>query len=113
MAFHVLFYLDADSFFGALYAQDNLESLLFNAHVRRKFEAINKTTKKKGLAHYTMRVDAKIYQIERKMKVDKRYFEEIKTIPILYNSKQWFKEKQPLISQKSPIAKVSNYTLHH
>ena len=28
---------DADSFFGTLYAQDHVESLLCNAHARRKF----------------------------------------------------------------------------
>ena len=86
---------DADSFLGALYAQDNVESFLCNAHARRKFEAITKTTKKKGLAHHVMSVYAKIYQIERKMKAEKRYFDENKairqekTIPILNNFKQW------------------------
>ena len=69
---------DADSFFGDLYAQTNVESLLCNAHARRKFEAITKTTKKKGLAHHAMSVYAKIYQIERKMKTEKRDFVEIK-----------------------------------
>ena len=84
---------DADSFFGALYAKDNVGSLLCNAHARRKFEAITKTTKKKGLAHHAMSVYAKIYQIERKMKVEKRSFEEIKairqekTLPLLNNFK--------------------------
>ena len=110
---------DADSFFGDLYAQTNVEPLLCNAHARRKFEAITKTTKKKGLAHHAMSVYAKIYQIERKMKVEKRSFEEIKsirqekTIPILNNFKQWCDEKQPLVPQKSPIAKAINYTLRH
>ena len=85
----MLFYCDADSFFTDYYAQDHLESLLCNAHARRIFEAITKTTKKKGLAHHAMSVYAKIYQIERKMKAEKRSFEEIKairqekTIPIL------------------------------
>ena len=66
-----------------------------------------------------MSVYAKIYQIERKMKVEKRSFEEIKairqekTIPILNNFKQWLQEKQPLVPQKSPIAKAINYTLRH
>ena len=110
---------DADSFFGALYAQDNVESLLCNAHARRKFEAIAKTTKKKGLAHHAMSVYAKIYQVERKMKAEKRSFEEIKsmrqekTLPLLNNFKQWCDEKQPLVPQKSPIAKAINYTLRH
>ena len=110
---------DADSFFGALYAQDNVESFLCNAHARRKFEAITKTMKKKGLAHHAMSVYAKIYQIERKMKAEKRSFDEIKairqekTILILNNFKQWLEEKQPLVPQKSPIAKAINYTLHH
>ena len=82
---------DSDSFFGPLYAQDDIESLLCNAHVRRKFETITKTTKKKGLAHHATSVYAKIYQIERKMKVEKRSFEEIKsirqekTLPLLNN----------------------------
>ena len=70
----VLFYCDADSFFGDLYAQTNVEPLLCNAHARRKFEAITKTTKKKGLAHHAMSVYAKIYQIERKMKAEKKIF---------------------------------------
>ena len=110
---------DADSFFADLYEQDHVESLLCNAHARRKFEAITKTTKKKGLAHHAMSVHAKIYQIERKMKAEKRSFEEIKairqekTIPILNNFKQWCDEKQPLVPQKSPIAKAIDYTLRH
>ena len=84
-----------------------------------EFEAITKTTKKKGLAHHAMSVYAKIYQIERKMKVEKRSFEEIKairqekTLPLLNNFKQWLEEKQPLVPQKSPIAKAINYTLRH
>ena len=79
-------------------------------HAKRKFKAITKTTKKKGLAHHTMSVYAKIYQIERKVKAEKRSLEEIKairqekTIPILNNFKQWLEEKQPLVPQKSPIA---------
>ena len=65
---------DADSFFGALYAQDNVESLLWTAHARRKFEAITETTKKKGLAHHAMSVYAQIDQIERKINAEKRSF---------------------------------------
>ena len=50
----------------------------------------------------------------RKMKAEKRSFEEIiairqeKTLPLLNNFKQWFDEKQPLVPQKSPIAKAIN-----
>ena len=104
---------DAGSFFGDLCAQDNV-GLLCNAQARRKFEAINKTTKKKGLAHHAMSVYAKIHQIERKKKVDKRSYEEItsirheKTILILNNFKQWHQKQQPLVPQKSPIAKAIN-----
>ena len=53
------------------------------------------------------------------MKAEKRSFEEInsirqeKTLPILNNFKQWCDEKQPLVPQKSPIAKAINYTLRH
>ena len=110
---------DADSFFGDLYAQTNVEPLLCNAHARRKFEAITNTTKKKGLAHHAMSVYAKLYHIERKMKSEKRTFDEIKTIrqeksaPLLINFKQWLEEKQPLVPPKSPIAKAINYTLRH
>ena len=71
---------DADSFFAHLYAQDHVESLLCNAHARGKFEAITKTTKKKGLAHHAMSVYAKLYHIERKKKAEQRSFEEIKAI---------------------------------
>ena len=39
-----------------------------------------KQRRKKGLAHHAMSVYAKIYQIERKMKSEKRSFEEIKAI---------------------------------
>ena len=74
MAFQVLFYCDADSFFTDHYAQAHVELLLCNAHARRNFEAITKTTKKKGLAHHAMSVYANIYQIERKMKAEKKVF---------------------------------------
>ena len=110
----VLFYCDADSFFTDLYAQDNVGPLLCNAHARRKFEAITNATKKKGLAHHAMSVYAKLYHIERKMKAEKRTFDEIKTIrqeksaPLLINFKQWLEEKQPLVPPKSPIAKAIN-----
>ena len=110
---------DADSFFGDLYAQTNVEPLLCNAHARRKFEAITKTTKKKGLAHHAMSVYAKLYHIERRMKAEKITFDEIKTIrqeksvPLLINFKQWLEQKQSLVPPKSPIAKAINYTLRH
>ena len=71
---------DADSFFGDLYTQEHVALLLYNAHARRKFEAITKKTRKTGLAHHAMSVYAKIYKIERKMKVDKRSFDQIKAI---------------------------------
>ena len=95
----------ADSFFADLYAQDHEESLLCNAHARRKFEAITKTTKKKSLAHHAMSVYTKIYQIERRMKSEKRSFEGIKairqeTIPILNNFKQSCDEKAALSATK-------------
>ena len=35
---------DADSFFNKLYQQENVHSALCNAHARRKFEAIAKTS---------------------------------------------------------------------
>ena len=110
---------DADSFFGDLYAQTNVEPLLCNAHARRKFEAITKTTKKKGLAHHAMSVYAKLYHIERRMKAEKITFDEIKTIrqeksvSLLINFKQWLEQKQTLVPPKSPIAKAINYTLRH
>ena len=78
-----------------------------------------KQRRKKALAHHAMNVYAKIYQIQRKMKVEKRSFEEIKsirqekTLPLLNNFKQWCDEKQALVPQKSPIAKAINYTLRH
>ena len=78
-----------------------------------------KTTKKKDLAHHAMSLYAKIYQVERKMKAEKRSFEEIKaihqekTLPLLNNFKQWCDKKQPLVLQKSSIAKAINYTLRH
>jgi len=34
-------------------------------------------------------------------------------MPILNKFKQWLEEKQPLVPQKSPIAKAINYTLLH
>ena len=94
-------------------------ALLCNAHARRKVEPITKTRKKKGLAHHAMSVYAKLYQLERKMKSERRSFEEIKAIrqeittPILTNFKQWLEEKQPLVPQKSPIVKAIKYALRH
>ena len=117
--FQVLFYCDADSFFNDHYAQDHVQSLLCNAHARRKFEVITNATKKKGLAHHAMSVYAKLYHIERRVKAEKRTFDEIKTIrqeksvPLLINFKQWLEEKRPLVPQKSPIDKAINYILHH
>ena len=102
-----------------MYAQDNVTPLLCNAHARRQFESITKTTKKKGLARHAMSVYAKRYKVEKKMKAEKITCDEIKairhekSIPILNNFKQWLDEKQLLVPQKSPTAKTINYTLRH
>ena len=68
---------DGSAFFGGLYAQEYVASLLCNAHARKKYEAITKITRKNGLAHHAMSLYAKIYQIERKLKVEKRSFDQI------------------------------------
>ena len=36
-----------------------------------------------------------------------------KIVPLLINFKQWLEQNQPLVPQKSPIAKAINYTLRH
>ena len=110
---------DADSFFGALCAQDNVGALLCRAHERIKFEAITKILKKKGLAHHAISIYVKIHQVERKVQTEKRSFEETKairqekTMPILNDLKQWLEERQSLVTQKSSITKAINYTLRH
>jgi transposase len=110
---------EADSFCGDMYAQTNVEPSLCNTHARRKFEAITKTTKKKGLAHHAMSVYAKLHHIERKIKGEKRTCDEIKTIrqeksaSLLINFKQWLEQKQTLVPAKPLIAKTINYTLRH
>ena len=110
---------DADSFFGDLYAQEEVSSLLCNAHARRKFEAITKTTKKKGLAHHAMSVYTKLYAIERKARAEKlsdqQYHElrEKHALPLLDKFKEWLDRNSLLVPPQSPIAKAINYTLRH
>jgi transposase len=110
---------DADSFFGDLYAQDQVNSLPCNAHVRRKFQAITKTTKKKGLAHHAMSIYAKLYTLERKARREKFNAQQIVELrqkdakPLLEKFKAWLDKNSRLVSPKAPIAKAINYTLRH
>ena len=59
---------DADSFFNGLYAREDVWPLLCNAHARRKYEAITKTSLKEGLAHEAMCFYSQLYKIEKMAK---------------------------------------------
>jgi transposase len=108
---------DADSFFNKLYQQENVHSALCNAHARRKFESIAKTSKKALLAHHAMQVYRKLYAIEKKAKDEKLSPDEIKqlrqkhTKPLLKAFKTWLENKIGLVPQQSPIFKAMRYTL--
>ena len=108
---------DADAFFHKLYQQDNVHSALCNAHARRKFEAIAKTSKKAVLAHHAMQVYRKLYAVEKKAKSEKLTPDEIKQLrqkqakPILEAFKNWLENKIGLVPQQSPIFKAMRYTL--
>jgi len=110
---------DADSFFSALYARENVNAVLCNTHSRRRIQAITKISKKKGLAFHAMTVYSKLYRIETKarlagMSAEERYaLRQEYAKPLLIEFKQWLQEKAPLVPQKSPISKAIKYTLNH
>ena len=110
---------DADSFFNGLYAREDVWPLLCNAHARRKYEAITKTSLQEGLAHEAMCFYSQLYKIERMAKAKNYSHEQIKqtrqeqSVPILVKFKAWLEQKNQLVPPKAPIAQAINYTLRH
>ncbi len=111
---------DADPVFNKVSEQPGITLSLCNAHARRKFEQIYKSTKKKdGLAKHAMKVFQELYKIERdaterglttQERVELRQ-REIK--PIMMAFKDWLDDKSDLVMPKSPIGKAIAYSRSH
>ena len=110
---------DADSFFNGLYAREDVWQLFCNAHARKKYEAITKTSLQEGLAHEAMCFYSQLYKIERMAKAKNYSHEQIKqtrqeqSVPILVKFKAWLEQKNQLVPPKALIAQAINYTLRH
>ncbi|KTD25162.1 IS66 family transposase [Legionella maceachernii] len=89
------------------------------AHARRYFVDVVKTTKKEGLAHQVVKLIAKLYQLEKKLKDENAAFDSIfkqrneLAKPILAELKALLDESQLKILPKSPLGKAVFYTLTH
>ena len=110
---------DADSFFKLIYQDDAIHAVNCNAHARRKFEAIAKQSKKRGLAHHAMKVYADLYKIERKAKNESMSPDQIKilrqthAVPIIKEYRLWLEQKSLLAPKGSPIFKAMRYVLNN
>ena len=113
-------YLHCDGFAGyTAYAVDH-DCILVGcwAHVRRKFVEITKAIKKSGIAHSMVALIAKLYEIERKLKSEKKSIDEIyqcrqkKSKPIIEKIEVALQDASTKVLPKSPIGQAIIYALN-
>lgn len=89
------------------------------AHARRYFIDVAKTSKKEGLAHQVIQLIAKLYQLEKELKMEKASPELIfkgrqdKAAPILAQIKTLLEGAQLKVPPKIPLGVALFYTLNH
>lgn len=119
-----------DSFEGYLHAdcysayvnldKSRIKHVACMAHARRYFIDIVKATKNKpGIAKSAVEWFAKLYAIEKKLKIDHASIEQIKQArmteakPILNEFKQWLLAQHKTALPKSPLGKALFYSIKH
>ncbi len=114
--FNGYLHVDGDNFFDLIGEIANLVNC--NAHARRKFEPISKSTKGNGLAKAAMRFFKELYAIEREAKNNKltpeqRYeLRQKKSKPLMEKFKTWLEEMFPTVLPKSPLGLAMQYCLN-
>nr|MBA2650468.1 IS66 family transposase [Legionella sp.] len=114
-------YLHADCYqaYVTLGTRDSIQHVACFAHARRYFVDVVKSTKKEGLAHQVVKLIAKLYELEKKLKeqeasVDTIFKERNQFArPILNELKTLLDESQLKVLPKSPLGKAVFYTLSH
>ena len=109
-------HVDGDNFFDLI---GEIASLVnCNAHARRKFEPISKSTKGNGLAKVAMRFFKELYAIEREAKnnnltPEQRYeLRQKKSKPLMEKFKTWLGEMLPTVLPKSPLGLAMQYCIN-
>ncbi len=112
-------HMDCDNFFELLTSKEDVYPSFCNAHARRKFEAVFKVAKKRGLAHEALDFYKRLYAIERFAKKNELTLEELhkirqeKSKPIMEEFKKWLDEYVSMVLPKSPLGKSFAYTINH
>ncbi len=108
-------HVDGDNFFEDIAEVPDIFLVNCNAHARRKFEPIAKSTKGKGLAKEAMRRYKELYKIERKaknegMSANDRYeLRQKESKPLLESFKKWLDDSLQTVLPQSPLGKAINY----
>lgn len=107
--------VDGQNIFDAFDKNPAIALVFCNAHARRKYEPIDKSGQKPGLATEAMRFYTKLYAIEREAKNDKlspesRYqLRQVKSKPLIDAFEIWIKKNAPLTLPQSPLGKAMEY----
>lgn len=108
-------HVDGQNIFEIFETRPPIQLLFCNAHARRKFEPIEKSAKKPGLATEAMRFYKQLYAIEREAKnkamtAEQRFqLRQEKARPLIDAFEQWIKEKKPLTLPQSSLGKAMEY----
>jgi transposase len=114
-------YLHADCYSAYVHLnRSRIKHVACMAHARRYFIDVVKATKNKpGIAKSAVEWFAKLYAIEKQLKVDKASSEHVKQVrmteakPILAKFKQWLLAQQKTVLPKSPLGKALFYSIKH
>ena len=110
---------DAQDIFVNLDNKEDIEMSYCNAHARRKFEPIAKTTKAEGLAYTAMRYFKKLYKIEARAKKAEMSVEErlelrqAESKPIVDEFHKWLLHSKELVLPQSSLGKALQYSLKY
>jgi len=111
-------HVDGDNFFELIGALEGVNLVNCNAHARRKFEPIAKSTKGQGLAKELLRFYKSLYKVERTAKEQnliptERYGLRLKeSEPLLQDLKRWLDKNLTLVLPQSPLGKAIQYCLN-
>jgi transposase len=114
-------YLHADCYkaYVTMGERPNIQHVACLAHARRYFMDVVKATKKEGLAQQVVKLMAKLYELEKRLKEQNASAQTIFTErqqsakPILNELKTLLDESQLKVMPKSPLGKAVFYALTH
>jgi transposase len=118
VGFEGYLHVDGDNFFD-LVGSKNASIVNCNAHARRKFEPIARSSKGKGVAKEALRFFKELYKIEREAKNNQltpelRYqLRQKKSKPLMDKFKVWLDEIYPTVLPKSSLGNAINYCIKY